>query len=286
MSNLELKGLRNLIGLDSLLAESKIEEFAKESIFHLPIHCLITGKYQPRTIIDDESLQELATSIKSQGIILPLLVRRLDTEKFEIIAGERRWRAAMIIGLKTVPAIIKDIPDQTACAFALIENIQRESLNAIDEALAFERLITEFFLTHEEIAERVGRSRSAVTNLLRLLGLDGEVKDLVRKRKIEMGHARALLILDGKQQREIAAHIINKNLSVREAEKLVQNIKSQQPAVSYDNPFKDQILQWQRTLSTKFSSSVKVNLNAKGEGKVIISVRSPDEVEWLIRNLK
>lgn len=287
MSNLELKGLRNLLGLDSLLAESKTEEFAKENIFHLPINFLVTGKYQPRTVIDDASLQELATSIKSQGIILPLLVRRLDTEKFEIIAGERRWRAAIIAGLKTVPAIVRDIPDQTACAFALIENIQRESLNAIDEALAFERLITEFFLTHEEIAERVGRSRSAVTNLIRLLGLDDEVKDLLRNRKIEMGHARALLVLDEFKQRELAHQIVIKNLSVRETEKLAQKIKllPSLPAI-VENPYKDQIAQWQNVLAKKFSSSVKIQLNDKGEGKVIISVRSPEEIDWLIKNIK
>lgn len=287
MSNLELKGLRNLSGLDDLLAESKKEEFIKENIFHLPINYLVSGKYQPRSIIDDESLRELAISIKSQGIILPLIVRRLEKEKFEIIAGERRWRAAMLAELKTVPAIIRDIPDQTACAFALIENIQRESLNAIDEAIAFERLISEFFLTHEEIAERVGKSRSTVTNLIRLLGLDNEVKELLRTRKIEMGHARALLALEGFKQKELAQQILTKNLSVRDTEKLVQKIKllPSSPVV-VENPYKNYINQWQSELAKKLSSSVKIQLNDKGEGKVIISVRSPEEIDWLIKNIK
>lgn len=287
MSNLELKGLRNLSGLDDLLAETKKEEFIKENIFHLPINFLVSGKYQPRSIIDDESLQELAISIKSQGIILPLIVRRLEKEKFEIIAGERRWRAAMLAELKTVPAIIRDIPDQTACAFALIENIQRESLNAIDEAIAFERLISEFFLTHEEIAERVGKSRSTVTNLIRLLGLDDEVKELLRTRKIEMGHARALLVLEGFKQRELAQQILSKNLSVRDTEKLVQKIKllPSSPVV-VENPYKNHINQWESELTKKLSSSVKIQLNDKGEGKVIISVRSPEEIDWLIKNIK
>lgn len=287
MSNLELKGLRNLSGLDNLLADSKAGEFAKESIFHLPISDLVSGKYQPRTIINDESIQDLAASIKSQGIILPLIVRRLDEKKFEIVAGERRWRAATIAGLKTIPAIIRDIPDQTACAFALIENIQRESLNAIDEAVAFERLITEFFLTHEEIAERVGRSRPTVTNLIRLLSLDEEVKDLLRNRQLEMGHARALLVLTAEKQKEVAKKIINKSLSVREAEKLVQNIKSTKICLpAAENYFKDQMIEWEKALSKKFSASVKVKLNAEGEGKVIIYVKSPDEIIWLIENIK
>lgn len=286
MSNLELKGLRNLLGLDDLLAESKTADFARDDVFHLPIGMLVSGKYQPRTVMDTESIQELAISIKSQGIILPLLVRRLNKEKFEIIAGERRWKAAAIAGLKTVPAIIKDIPDQTACAFALIENIQRESLNAIDEAVAFDRLITEFFLTHEEIAERIGRSRSTVTNLIRLLALDEEVKDLLRNRKLEMGHARALLSLDQVGQKEIAQKIITKMLSVRQTEKLVHNMKSPRIPVPIENQFEEKITQWQEVLSEKLSSTVKVKLNVKGEGAVIISIQSPDEVSRLIAKIK
>ncbi len=287
MSSLELKGLRNLSGLDALLTESKTEKFQKENIFHLPVNLLVSGKYQPRSIIDDESLQELTISIKSQGILLPLIVRRIENDKFEIIAGERRWRAAIQAELKTVPAIIKDIPDQTACAFALIENIQRESLNAIDEAIAFERLISEFFLTHEEIAERVGRSRSTVTNLIRLLGLHDEVKELLRVRKIEMGHARALLAVDTNQQKELAKQVVMKNLSVRDTEKLVQKMKfADQPTFEVTNPYINQISKWQNILSQKLSSAVKVQLNEKGEGKVIISVRSPEEIDWLIKNIR
>lgn len=287
MSNLELKGLRNLLSLDDLLAESKKEEFLKENIFHLPVNLLVSGKYQPRSIIDDESLHELAISIKSQGILLPLIVRRLANEKFEIIAGERRWRAAMQAELKTVPAIVKEIPDQTACAFALIENIQRESLNAIDEAIAFERLISEFCSTHEEIADRVGRSRSTITNLIRLLGLDERVKELLRTRKIEMGHARALLSLSAENQRELAQQIVVKNLSVRETEKLVQKTKLQVATLPViENPYLNQIAEWQDILGEKLSTSVKIQLNEKGEGKIVITVHSPNEIDWFIKNIR
>lgn len=285
MSNLELKGLRNLLGLDDLLTESKSVEFAKENIFQLPIDLLVSGKYQPRTILDEESIHDLAVSIKSQGIILPLIVRRLDKKLFEIVAGERRWRAAAIAQLKTVPAIIRDIPDQTACAFALIENIQRESLNAIDEALAFDRLISEFLLTHEEIAERVGRSRSTVTNLIRLLTLDQEVKDLLQSRQIEMGHARALLSLNQDKQREAAQKIVTKMLSVRQTEKLVHHMKSPRMRVTMDNQFEESIALWEEALSEILSSDVKVKLNGNGVGTVVISIKSIDEVKSLIKKL-
>ncbi len=286
MSNLELKGLRNLLGLDELLVASKTGEIVKENIFHLPITQLVSGKYQPRTVIDNDSIQELAASIKAQGIILPLIVRRIDDVKFEIIAGERRWRAAIIAQLKTVPAIIRNIPDQTACAFSLIENIQREDLNAIDEALAFERLISEFFLTHEEIAERVGRSRSTVTNLLRLLVLDDEVKELLKTKKIEMGHARALLGLTSEKQKEIAKKIATKMLSVREVEKLVQNVKFNGYVPAIDSRDNEKILKWQHILSTKLSTAVKINLNAEGKGRVIISIQSLHEIESLINKIE
>ncbi len=286
MPNLELRGLRNLHGLDDLLTESKTEDFLKENIFYLPTRLLSPGKYQPRLIMDDKALHDLAASIKSQGILLPLIVRRLVGEQFEIIAGERRWRAAILAEIETVPVIIKDISDQTACAFALIENIQRESLNAIDEATAFERLMTEFYLTHEEIADKTGRSRSSVTNLVRLLGLDEQVKELLRSRKIEMGHGRALLPLTAEKQIELANKIIIEGLSVREIEKLVQ--KSRTHVVDYKdakNTYKNEIAKWEEVLAKKLSSSVTVKLNERGKGKVIISVQSPEDIDWLIENI-
>lgn len=287
MSTVELKGLKELGNLDSLLATSRSESFSKENFFNLPIDLLIPGKYQPRTHFDESSLEELVDSIKAQGIITPLLVRRQEAGHFEIIAGERRWRAAKLAQLKTVPAIIRDVSDNTALAFALIENIQREALNPIDEALAFMRLKDEFSMTHEQIAERVGKSRSAVTNLMRLLMLHDEVKDLLKSGKIEMGHARALLALDNVAQGEAAHRILSNNLSVRETEKLVQRMKapaSQRPAAPYE--FEERISKWEKMLAEKLSSSVKVALNSKGEGRVIINVHSPEEVEWLVDNIK
>jgi ParB family chromosome partitioning protein len=287
MSNFELKGLRNLQGLDSLIAQSKSAEFSKETYFNLPVGLLISGKYQPRTDIDQNDLNELVSSIKSQGILLPLIVRKINEEKFEIIAGERRWRAAKLVGLSTVPAIIREVSDETALAFALIENLQREGLNPIDEALAFSRLRDEFSLTHEEISERVGRSRSAVTNLIRLLVLNDFVKDMLRAGKIEMGHARALLSLDEKNQQEIAQLVINKNLSVRETEKLVQDYKSQpHMQIPNENKYGDQVKNWEQRLTEKLSANVKVMLNSKGEGRVVIRVHSPDEIEWIIDSFK
>lgn len=287
MSTVELKGLTGLKGLDSLLVTVKAEDLSKENFFNIPLDRLVSGKYQPRTEMDEESLEDLVASIQAQGIILPLIVRRQSSGQFEIIAGERRWRAAKLANLKTVPAIIRDVSDNTALAFALIENIQREDLNPMDEALAFMRLKDEFSMTHEEVAERVGKSRSAVTNLLRLLLLHDEVKDLLRSGKIEMGHARALLVLDQPAQLEVAQKIVCQHLSVRETEKLVQRLKLpiHRPLVE-EYEFKDNITQWEKALTAKLSSPVKVTLNSKGEGRVIINVHSPEEVEWLINNIK
>ncbi len=287
MSNIELKGLRNLNGLDSLIAQSKGQESFKESIFNLPIESLTSGKYQPRSDIDDNDLSDLVASIKSQGILLPLIVRKINPEKFEIIAGERRWRAAKIVGLKTVPAVIRDVSDETALAFALIENIQREGLNPIDEALAFSRLRDEFEMTHEEISERVGRSRSTVTNLIRLLVLPDMVKEMLKMGKLEMGHARALLSLDLDSQEKIAKLIVDKNLSVRETEKIVQQYKTQ-PLMNLipENKYQDRIAIWERIISERLSSNVKISLNPKGEGKIVISVHSPDEIEWFIKSIE
>ena len=287
MPNIELKGLRNLQNLDSLIEQSKLGEFSKENIFNFPLDLLISGKYQPRTAINESDLEELVASIQSQGILLPLLVRKSHSEKFEIIAGERRWRAAKIAELKTVPVIIHDITDETALAFALIENLQREGLNPIDEATAFLRLKNEFVMTHEEISKRVGRSRSAVSNLIRLLTLDDFVKDMLRTGKIEMGHARALLVLDEKTQQKITHLIINKNLSVRETEKLVQQSKLQHTTqIPHSSKFEENIIKWEHLLRDKFLSKVKVTLNSKGEGKIIIHVHSPDEIERIIDNIR
>ncbi len=286
MSGVELKGLKGLLGLDSLIQDSK-DDSQKQTISRLSVDILSSGKYQPRTEIDDQSILELAASIKSQGIIQPLIVRNIDKDQFEIIAGERRWRAAIIAGLQYVPAIVRNVTDETALAFALIENIQRQALNPIDEAFALIRLKEEFSMTHEQIAERVGRSRSAVTNLIRLLTLQEEVRDLLKVGKIEMGHARALLALDTNLQLMAAETIILKRMSVRETEKMVHKIKSA-PTINpcpKDNPLDEKVHGWINELTQRLSSNVKIHLNSKGEGKIIIQVNSPDEIEWLIEKI-
>lgn len=286
MPSVELKGFKGLQGLDILLDDSK-NQTPHHNISNLSVKMLSSGKYQPRTDINDDSLLDLATSIKSQGIIQPLIVRNLHGEHYEIIAGERRWRAAILAGLDTVPAIIRNVSDETALAFALIENIQREELNPVDEAISFVRLKDEFSMTHEEIAERVGRSRSAVTNLMRLLALHPAVKDMLRSNKIEMGHARALLSLDADMQLQAALKITEKGMSVRECEKLVQNIKlPPKPPVIRDHEFDDRVKSWAQVLSKQLSSKVKLKLNANGEGQLTIRVHSPEEIEWLIDKLR
>lgn len=285
MSTVELKGFKNLFGLDDLLAESKSDHVTKENIFHLPIASLTSGKYQPRLDIDDSSLDELVLSIKAQGILLPLIVRSIAPKRYEIIAGERRFRAAKLAGFTHVPALIREVPDETALAFALIENIQRESLNPIDEALALIRLKEEFTMTHEEIAERVGRSRSTVTNLMRLLGLPDEVKGLLRARQLEMGHARALLGLREDQQCEIAKKITQNHLSVRETEKLTHDSKQSKTIATVDPEWEAQLNSWEVALNQIFAIPVKVLLNTKGQGKVVLTIKSHQEIERLLRLL-
>lgn len=288
MSNIELKGLKGLQGLDNLLQEVKTESVAKENIYSLPITSLIPGKYQPRSSMDSEALNELAASIKMDGVIQPLIVRRIEKDKYEIIAGERRWQASKIAGLTTVPAIIRDVPNETALAFALIENIQRESLNPIDEAGSLVRLKDEFGMTHEEIAARVGRSRSTVTNLMRLVTLDENIKNFLRLKKLEMGHARALLPLSFNDQLEIANLIIDKGLSVREAEKVVQKFKQKtlNRHITNQSPFQRNIDLWEELLTDLISAKVRINLNQKGNGKIVIQVNSPDEIEGLIKTIQ
>jgi ParB family transcriptional regulator, chromosome partitioning protein len=287
MSGVELKGLKGLKGLDNLLQDSKQNKSDIDNLATLPLERLVSGKYQPRSGFDEATLQDLADSMRAQGILQPLIVRRLDCE-YEIIAGERRWRAAKIAGLTEVPVIIRNVPDNTALAFALIENIQREDLNPVDQATALDRLMQEFSMTHEEVAMTIGRSRPAVTNLLRLLTLPSEIKELLRRRKVDMGHARALLTLEQPQQIHIANKIAEKNLSVREAEDLVQKIKRQVPFQDHAaNPELEQkVKQWSKTLTDRLSSPVKVLLNRHGEGKIVIQVNSLDEVEWLAEHIR
>jgi ParB family chromosome partitioning protein len=244
---------------------------------------LSPGKYQPRKDMSDAALEELSLSIQSQGVIQPIVVRPLDVDKgeYEIIAGERRWRAAQLAQLSEVPCLIKDVPDESAVAIALIENIQREDLNAMEEAVALERLLTEFDLTHQEVALAIGKSRTTVTNLLRLNHLHNEVKTFLENGDIEMGHARALLALDDDLQAEAAGIVASKELTVRETEALIKSIKN--PEVKKITKAKDQeSINIEKDLTEKLGLKVSVSHNEKGKGKLIISYSKLAELEKLV----
>jgi len=286
VSSVELKGFKGLRSLDSLVKESQIVKPSVDQISELKVESLIVGEYQPRKHMDDVFLNELADSIRVQGIIQPLIVRKVhQQDQYEIIAGERRWCAAKIVGLEYVPAIIKDIEDNIALAFALIENIQRENLTPLEEAMAFARFRDEFFMTHDQIAHRVGRSRVSVTNTLRLLSLSEDVRKLLEDGRLSRGHALVILGLEPDQQTVIAEEVVAKQLNVRDAEKLVQFIKAGRKEKNITT-YHEKANYWAESLSAKFSKKVMVKLNAKGRGKVVFYVDSLDDVDWLINNLE
>ena len=283
VSNLELKGLRLLRNLETSISDSNVVNKVNTDISHLALEFLTPGKYQPRKHIDDTTLNELADSIKVQGIIQPLIVRKVEFSKYEIIAGERRWRAATIAGLTHVPAIVRDIEDNVALAFSLIENIQRENLNPVEEAVAFSKFRDEFSMTHDEIAHMLGRSRVSVTNTLRLLSLEARVMKMLEDSKIDMGHARALLTLEPEQQYRVALMIIEKQLNVRLTEELANSFKYQNnQSKDIKTNYHEKCFDWTRELATKFSTKVSVKLNPQGKGTITIHVNSIDEIERLI----
>ncbi|MHB1620827.1 MAG: ParB/RepB/Spo0J family partition protein [Sulfuricella sp.] len=276
----KMKGLGR--GLDALLAGDS-EENNKDTLQHLKLDQLQPGKYQPRTHMDQESLAELAESIKSQGIMQPILARALIAGNYEIIAGERRWRAARLAGLTEVPVLVRVVADEAALAMSLIENIQRENLNPLEEATGIQRLINEFDMTHQLAAEAVGRSRSAVSNLLRLLNLAPPVQELLMHSQLDMGHARALLSLSNAGQITVANEIVGKGLSVREAERLVQ--RQQRPdAKSKAKPDRD-ILRLQEDLAEKLGAVVTLKAQKKGRGKLIINYDSLEQLDSIIGRL-
>ncbi|MBH0059114.1 ParB/RepB/Spo0J family partition protein [Pseudoalteromonas sp. SWXJZ94C] len=250
----------------------------------LPIEFLHSGKYQPRKDMSEEALEELASSIRSQGIIQPIVVRPVAHNSFEIIAGERRWRAAQIAKLDTVPCIIKDVPDEAAVAIALIENIQREDLNAMEEAVALNRLLIEFELTHQQVADAVGKSRTTVTNLLRLNNLNSDVKILLEHGDIEMGHARCLLALEGEAQSDAARLAVAKALTVRETEKLVRSILEPVPAKEITEKDPD-VKQLEQQLAENLGAKVEINYNKKGKGKLVISYTNLDELDGILNRI-
>ena len=286
MPNLELKGLRLLRNLETSIAYSNEKNAVNDNISHLALEFLIPGKYQPRKHIDVAALNELADSIKVQGIIQPIIVRKIENDKYEVIAGERRCRAAAIAGLTQVPAIVRVIEDSVALAFSLIENIQRENLNSIEEAAAFSKFRDEFSLTHDEIAQMLGRSRVSVTNTLRLLSLDARVMKMLEDKKIDMGHARALLKLSPEDQYQLACSVINQQLNVRDTEALAHQWKlskhEESNAVPSIKTPHEKCQEWSRHLSKQFTTNVSVKVNREGKGKVIIDVNAVSEIDWLI----
>lgn len=286
------RGLDALLGAGAAQAGGGSNDVASsipaaETLRSLPIERIQRGRYQPRQDFREETLQELAASIRVQGIVQPVLVRPLGEDHYELIAGERRWRAAQLAGLREVPAVIRDVPDQAAIAVALIENIQRENLNPLEEATALQRLINEFQLTHQQAADAVGRSRTAVTNLLRLLELSEDVQQLVMERKLDMGHARALLPLPPTLQRETAHQVLLRGLTARETEQLARRL--QQPNVAPavpTKPLNSDIQLLQDSLSERLGTLVRVRHGASGKGSVIIQYNSLDELDGVIAKIK
>lgn len=280
-----MKKARGLgMGLDALLGEENISSGIHGELQTLAVQQLQSGKYQPRTRMDENSLNTLAESIKSQGIMQPILVRTLGNQQYEIIAGERRWRAAQLAGLSEVPVLIKSVPDEAALAMALIENIQREDLNAMEEAAGIQRLISEFGMSHQAAAEAVGRSRSAVSNLLRLLNLPASIQMLVLESKLDMGHARAILSAPDTQQLEIAEEVVNKQLSVRETEKLVA--KSLNPVIKKDEIPDRDILNLEVNLSDRLGAKVALQTRKNGSGILKIEYGNLEELDNIINRLE
>ncbi|MEC8887399.1 MAG: ParB/RepB/Spo0J family partition protein [Pseudomonadota bacterium] len=289
------RGLAKGRGLDALLGSVKKEkqhlsvntaDLEDGQLEQISVDILQRGQYQPRQHIADEALQELSDSIKQHGVMQPIVIRKVSSDgedaQYEIIAGERRWRAAKLAGLTHVPAIVRDMSDQVAIALALIENIQRQDLNPMEQALALQRFHEEFGLSHQEIAETVGKARASVSNLLRLLSLEESVKVLLDKQKIDMGHARALLPLKKTEQAKIAQQVVAKGLSVRQTEQLVREL--QKPVLSSEKakPSSD-INQLIEKLTEKFGAEVQIDHNAKGKGKIVIKYHSLDELDGILK---
>ncbi len=282
-------------GLDALLGSSQsvaLSDQAKvqspgapaSELTRLPVTALYPGQYQPRRDMSAEALEELAASIRSQGVIQPIVVRQLSGDRYEIIAGERRWRAAQMAGMESVPCLLKQVDDNAAIAIALIENIQREDLNAMEEAIALKRLADEFELTHAQVAEAVGKSRTTVTNLLRLNQLNDEVKTLLEHGDLEMGHARALLALSGDEQNLVARQVVAKGLNVRETERLVQKLQSPAPEKPAKRVDPDIHALAQR-LTENLGAEVAINHGAKGKGKLVISYRDLDQLDGILSKI-
>lgn len=288
------RGLNDL-GLNELLSRMKpqtdlspapIREQGESDLElkYLAVDLIQPGKYQPRREMEGQALEDLAESIRSQGIIQPIVVRKIGSLNYEIIAGERRWRAAKIVGLNDIPVVIRDVPDNAAIAMALIENIQRENLNAIEEAIALQRLSQEFSLTHQQIATMVGKSRATISNSLRLLSLSPEIRQMVEKRELEMGHARALLSLDEERQRMVARKIVDKNLSVRDTELYIRriiNLSDIPTRVEKDEEW----VRIEKSISKRLGARVTIKPKDDKKGKLIVHYKNADHLQAILAQL-
>lgn len=282
------RGLDALLGAGEEDSEEGMTLSSRDTLKQIPVEFMKRGKYQPRRDMHPEALEDLANSIRVQGVMQPIIVRPVGVDSYEIIAGERRWRATQLAGLETIPAIIRDVPDESAIAMALIENIQREDLNAIEEAQALMRLQQEFELTQQQVADAVGKSRTTITNLMRLMSLEQEVQTLLEHGDLEMGHARALLGLEGRVQQEAARTAVAKGMTVRQTEALVRHLQQQQEqSESTENHRIDpDIKRLQDKLSDQVGASVSIQHNAKGKGRLILKYNSLDELEGILDHIK
>ncbi|WP_129139753.1 ParB/RepB/Spo0J family partition protein [Modicisalibacter coralii] len=266
--------------------EAPAEPSGEERLVRLPLGQLSRGRYQPRRDIQPEALEELTDSIRSQGVMQPIVVRPVGEDRYEIIAGERRWRAAQLAELDTIPAVVRDVSDQTALALALIENIQRENLNPVEEALALKRLLDEFELTQQQVADAVGKSRAQVANLLRLLALDPEVQTLLERGDLDMGHARALLVLPAAKQRKAAHEVVNNDLTVRQTEALVKKLQAGKPATKTTAAPSADVTRLETQLGDLLGASVKIRHGQSGKGKVTIHYGSLDELDGILAHIR
>lgn len=276
-------------GLDALLGSVDPDAAhgeAGDSLRELPVEAIQPGKYQPRTVIDPEALEALAQSIRTQGVVQPIVVRPAAEGRYELIAGERRWRASRLAGLSVIPALVRDVPDRVAMAVALIENIQRENLNPLEEAAALGRLIDECQMTHQQCAEAVGRSRASVSNLLRLMELNADVQELVNRGELDMGHARALLALEGERQSEAARRVVERGLNVRQTEALVKSAE-RAPVQRPKRPEADAAVQARESaLAERLGARVRIRRNSGGSGTVVIRYNNLGDLDKLLARIQ